>query len=196
MNKMAKGALAIGVGAALLLGGGTLATWNATANASAGTITAGELAMSTSVAGAWTSSASGVILPTAVAAYRAVPGEVLTYSQTLKINLNGDNITAKLEATGAVAAKAFGDEANVRIEYNTTAADESKWVSAATGVTATPLALAKGEHTVRARIVVDFVNITTGAGNTTASMKQSANLSGVGFKLTQNAPTTQGPVAP
>ena len=92
MNKMAKGALAIGVGAALLLGGGgTLATWNDASAKDAGTIAAGELKMDATAAGIWTNSFGETVQ---LDSYKVVPGETLTYSQNLDINLVGDKIKA------------------------------------------------------------------------------------------------------
>ncbi len=195
MNKMAKGALATGVGVALLLGGGgTLATWNASQAANAGTIASGELKM-TAGTGNWASNMTAG--PITVASYKMVPGEKLTYSQDLAVTLIGDRITANLKTTDAVA-KAFGSEANITIEYSTN--NGTSWTPAASGVTAIPLQLNAGTHTVKARMVVDFANLT--AGNATASMGQQTALSTVGFKLEQNVPTattaTQAPapVAP
>ena len=99
MNKMAKGAMAIGVGAALLLGGGgTLAVWNQTQVANAGQIAAGDLQLTTQP-GVWTNAYGTVVDldPTnAVADYKVVPGDVLTYSQTMDVKLTGDLMKAKL----------------------------------------------------------------------------------------------------
>ena len=201
MNKMAKGALAIGVGAALLLGGGgTLATWNAAQASNAGTIAAGELKM-TAATGTWASNLTAG--PIRVADYKMVPGEKLTYSQDLTVTLVGDRITANLKTTDAIA-KAFENEANITLEYSTN--NGTSWTPAATGVTAIPLQLSAGVQTVKARMVVDFANLTTPANptgvNAAASMKQEQALSTVGFKLEQNVPTattaTQAPkpVAP
>ena len=99
MNKMAKGALAIGVGAALLLGGGgTLAVWNQTQSANAGQIAAGDLEL-TPQAGVWTN-AYGTVVDldpnNTVADYKVVPGDVLTYTQTMNVKLVGDLMKAKL----------------------------------------------------------------------------------------------------
>ncbi|MDK1360207.1 alternate-type signal peptide domain-containing protein [Arthrobacter sp. zg-Y1219] len=181
---MAKGALAIGLGSALLLGGGgTLAVWNASATATeAGQIASGDLKM-TAGAGTWSSNMTAGTI-TRIADYKMVPGEKLTYSQPLNIILVGDRITADLTTTNAIA-DAFNNEATVKIEYNTTADDDAKWV---TPSTAAPLTLTPGTQTVRARIVVDFANLA--AGNAQGSTMQTKALSGVGFKLTQNAPTT------
>lgn len=93
MNKMAKGALATGVGVALLLGGGgTLATWNASADATAGSIVAGELNL-VSTTGTWTN-AAGVQID--LQNYKIVPGETIKYSQPLEIKLDGPELKATL----------------------------------------------------------------------------------------------------
>ena len=190
MNKMAKGALAIGVGAALLLGGGgTLATWNATQNSSAGSIASGELKLEAGT-GTWTSNMTAGTIR--AADYKMVPGEKLSYTQDLTATLVGDRITANLTATGAVA-KAFGNEANVTMEYFA----NGSWTPAASGATAIKLELPAGTHTIKARINVDFTNM---APNTVSSMMQTDALTGVGFKLEQNVPVTtaatQAPLAP
>ena len=99
MNKMAKGALATGVGVALLLGGGgTLAVWNQTQAANAGQIAAGDLELTTQ-AGVWTNAYGNVVdLDPAnqVPDYKVVPGDVLTYTQTMDVKLVGDLMQAKL----------------------------------------------------------------------------------------------------
>ncbi|MER2137742.1 MAG: alternate-type signal peptide domain-containing protein [Arthrobacter sp.] len=181
MNKMAKGALATGVGVALLLGGGgTLAVWNQTANASAGTIASGDLKLAAGT-GTWTSNMTQGTVN--VSSYKMVPGEKLTYAQDLTVTLDGDRINANLTVNDAVA-KAFNNEANITMEYST---NGTTWVPATSGTTAVPLNLGKGTHTVKARIIVDFANIQ--AGNAQASTKQTQALTNVAFKLEQVAPT-------
>ncbi|MCC3295319.1 alternate-type signal peptide domain-containing protein [Arthrobacter sp. zg-Y411] len=94
MNKMAKGAMAIGVGAAMLLGGGgTLARWNATEAANAGTIVTGNLDV-TAAKGVWTNT-KGVVIAN-INDYRVVPGEALTFTQTLDVDLQGAEMKATL----------------------------------------------------------------------------------------------------
>ncbi|WP_194266059.1 alternate-type signal peptide domain-containing protein [Arthrobacter yangruifuii] len=96
---MAKGALAIGIGSAMLLGGGgTLAVWNQTQAANAGQIQAGDLELTTQP-GVWTNAYGTVVDldPTnTVADYKVVPGDVLTYSQKMNVRLTGDLMQAKL----------------------------------------------------------------------------------------------------
>ncbi|WP_181032371.1 alternate-type signal peptide domain-containing protein [Arthrobacter sp. ZGTC212] len=96
---MAKGALAIGVGAALLLGGGgTLAIWNDSETTAGGSIVAGDLQLTQVVGGEgkWTNAAGTEIK---LADYRVVPGDVLTYTQKLNVKLTGDLMTARLTMT-------------------------------------------------------------------------------------------------
>lgn len=101
MNKMAKGALATSVGVALLLGGGgTLAVWNVSQTANAGTIVAGDLNL-VAGKGTWTNAKGAKIDP---AVYKVVPGDVLTYTQELDVTLVGDLMEAKLTLTGASSA--------------------------------------------------------------------------------------------
>lgn len=98
MNKMIKGAAFAGVGVALLLGGGgTLAVWNATDDAKAETIYAGDLDL-VAPKGTWSSSKGGAI--TDIANYRVVPGETLTYAQNLTLKLEGDQMEANLAVSG------------------------------------------------------------------------------------------------
>ncbi|MBO0908172.1 alternate-type signal peptide domain-containing protein [Arthrobacter sunyaminii] len=96
---MAKGALAIGVGAALLLGGGgTLAVWNQTQAANAGQIQAGDLELTTQP-GVWKNAYGTVVdlVPNnGIEDYKVVPGDVLTYSQEMNVKLTGDLMQAKL----------------------------------------------------------------------------------------------------
>lgn len=110
MNKMAKGALATGVGVALLLGGGgTLAVWNDTAAANAGKIVAGDLKLQTKP-GVWTNAKGSIVDldPTNnVADYVIVPGDVLTYKQSLDVTLVGDLMQANLTLNTAEVLSNF-----------------------------------------------------------------------------------------
>lgn len=118
MNKMAKGALATGVGVALLLGGGgTLAIWNDTANATTGSIVAGNLDL-TSGAAVW-KKADGTVIPD-ISSYKVVPGEVLKFEQPLTIKLTGDQLKATLAPEFAGTSNGFFSQLNYN--YNITQA--------------------------------------------------------------------------
>ncbi|GAA2241352.1 hypothetical protein GCM10010401_12640 [Rarobacter faecitabidus] len=111
MNKITKGAIAGGIGVALLLGGaGTLAYWNdQAAIGSNATITAGTLTVqqAASPAPAWTVSNGTVTnaVVSNIASFRAVPGDVLRYTATYTITGTGDNLRATAGlGNGAIAA--------------------------------------------------------------------------------------------
>ncbi|MCC3292061.1 MULTISPECIES: alternate-type signal peptide domain-containing protein [unclassified Arthrobacter] len=90
---MAKGALAIGIGSAMLLGGGgTLAVWNDSEKANAGTIVSGDLDV-TAAAGKWTNKAGTEI---DITKYKVVPGDELTFTQDVSLQLDGDQMKATL----------------------------------------------------------------------------------------------------
>ncbi len=106
MKKLTKAAIAGAAGIALLLGGaGSLAFWNASANVAGGTITAGELTITAAnpeVPGTWTVS-NGTIVNGAIAditSFRAVPGDVLTYTKDFAITAVGNNLKASVGITG------------------------------------------------------------------------------------------------
>lgn len=115
MKSMTKGALAIGIGAAMLLGGGgTLATWNAAADVAPGTITAGDLNLGTTKTGTWSTAAGA---PIDIATYRAVPGDVLVFTQDINVTLTGDQLKAKLEMSNAAAVNKFTGSAMPTVTY-------------------------------------------------------------------------------
>lgn len=86
MNKLTKGALATGIGTALLLGGGsTLALWNDSAAVGASQdIESGVLTLDTS-AGAWTTSPA-----------LWVPGDSFSYTADVSIVAKGENLSSEL----------------------------------------------------------------------------------------------------
>lgn len=103
------GAAAGALGVALLAGGGgTFAAWSDTATVAPGTVTAGTLAVEIDGGGTW-AGADGTI--TDIAAYRIVPGDVLTYTLPVGVEVEGDHLEAQLSAeigTGADALTGFG----------------------------------------------------------------------------------------
>lgn len=99
MNKMTKGAIATGIGVALLLGGGgTLALWSDSEGSDAGTIAAGNLDLQTSVEGTWYSDLAGTTVN--ISSHKIIPGETLTYSQELTLALAGNELEATVGITG------------------------------------------------------------------------------------------------
>jgi alternate signal-mediated exported protein len=101
MNRFAKGAIAGAAGIVLLLSGaGTFALWNGTASAAAGSIQSGTMTIVTDAAkGTWSVAHGTTGTPTAVpdiTTFRAVPGDVLTFTQVVDITASGDNLSAVL----------------------------------------------------------------------------------------------------
>ncbi|MET4059055.1 alternate signal-mediated exported protein [Arthrobacter sp. UYP6] len=183
MNKMAKGALAIGVGAALLLGGGgTLATWNQSQASNAGVIASGDLNLE-AAAGTWSSNIVGGIQPAAIATYKMVPGEKLTFTQKVNVTLTGTNLSANLAVTGGkgtngATTEAF-KEANIAVSDVVLTKDGK-------AVTNPLKASVSG---IDATVTFDFLGSTTGRDSTNAKY----NLGAVGYSLIQNAPTVTTP---
>lgn len=102
MNKTTKGAVAAAASAALLLGGaGTLAYWSTTGTVTGGSFTTGALELDTAACdeAGWTVSNTieGVTdQPVDLAAFRAVPGDVLAKACDIDIIAEGDNLRAEL----------------------------------------------------------------------------------------------------
>ena len=98
MNKLVKGSIAGAAGIALLLGGaGTFALWNSNATLTAPSISSGQLALRANNNGVWKAADGTEITP---ATYRMIPGQTLTYTQTLTVNAVGNGIKANLTYSG------------------------------------------------------------------------------------------------
>jgi len=174
MNKMTKGALATGLGVALLVGGGgTLAVWNADATAGAGEIKSGDLNI-TAKAGVWTNGNDKV---TDLATYRVVPGDVLTFTQPVEVTLVGDLMKATLAVTDPNNASKFLQVSDVVLtkdgkEFTDTALEPSD----------------SGEYT--ATVTVELPDTVGGRDYATATH----DLGKIGFTLVQDAIDTPAEV--
>lgn len=169
MNKMTKGTLATGVGIALLLGGGgTLAVWNTAAEATGGSITNGNLALSAG-AGAWTNAKGTTIT---LGKYKAVPGDVLTFSQPVTVALDGDLMKANLTVTDKLASSA----SYLSVGPTT--------LTGATGAVTNEALTKDSSGAYTAKVSVTFKTETDGTTGTTAVN----DLGKIGFKLEQLAP--------
>jgi alternate signal-mediated exported protein len=180
MNKMAKGALAIGVGAALLLGGGgTLAVWNDSETAAAGQIVAGELSLAPAAdgAGKWTNAAG---TPVDLAKYKVVPGDVLTYTQKLDVKLAGDLMKAKLTMTSPTFTSNF-TSADVTVGMPALFKEDGK--------TALPPTLLPGDSGVV--IATAKFTFNDRISQAQSSINAKASFDAVTFKLDQLAPVTK-----
>ena len=167
MNKMTKGALATGLGVALLIGGGgTLAVWNDTAQANAGTIAAGDLRL-TADPGEW--SVKGQPGTIDINTYRIVPGKTLIFTQNVDVDLVGDAMKAKFEYNGIPSsANGFG---NTLKPGAVTVTQNGK------ALPAELTAANNGTVTVTGSVTFD--------ANLRDATNASLDLSGIGYKLTQ-----------
>ncbi len=177
MNKLVKGAIATGVGVIVLVGGGgTLATWNQAQSASMGSVVSGDLNLEINAAtdkGHWTNAVGSTIN---AATYKVVPGEVLTYTQDLKVTLAGDRMRARLGLTFGGTNNGFNLN-NVEI-YPTTLMKGGRDVNGAVLLPAD-----SGIVTASTRFAFK-----TGTG-----LRDSTNASGavdLGYKLVQDTPAS------
>lgn len=102
MKKVMKAAIAAGAAGALLLGGaGTMALWTANDEIDAGNVETGHLSLTTNADGVWADVTEGaattVFEPTTD---HLVPGDTVTYSQTVTISADGKNLKGQLGVTG------------------------------------------------------------------------------------------------
>lgn len=189
MNKFLTGAIATAAGVALLMGGaGTFAYWNSSATPAASTITAGNLAVADSGSAAVWKSGNTVINP---ATYKAVPGDVLTYTKTMNITATGDNLVATLGLTPGSIAGATSGAADVALANALT--QSAVLTATGTGITAVTgspntFTVAAGtagvSQAVTVTVTVTFPKGTAGQYNDAKT--GAVNLSGLAVTLTQN----------
>ena len=171
---MTKGAIVTAAGVLLLVGGGgTLAVWNVQQNANVGTIASGDLDLATEP-GVWT--VAGQADPIDISTYKIVPGDTLTYTQTVDITLDGDNLAANLTVVnpnGTNTGFANGT-------YTTSAVTLTKDGAAISN----PLDEDDDVTDATASVSFDFLESTGGVASTDATF----DFSGVAFRLEQIAP--------
>jgi len=201
MKKLTKAVIAAAAGGALLLGGaGTLATWNSSGTVStAGTIAAGNLNVGSATVVGWsvqhltagTYGSAVTLTPAQFTAFRAVPGDKLTYTATVPITATGNNLVATTSLSGGSITAATASAADVALASAlTTSATTTMSIPATTGVTGTgptytftPAgATINAVATVSATITYPLV-ATAGAEN--ASILGTVNLTNVGVTITQ-----------
>jgi len=147
MNKLVKGSIAGAAGIALLLGGaGTLAYWNDSATLSgAGTVTAGTLDLGTAADGVWTAT-NGSITTTDVDidGFLIVPGDTLTFTQTIPVSATGNNLRFEVGNNIVPAVQSFATVAqNVVVKDS-----ENAPVTTPT--------LGAGDYTIEVTVTVTF----------------------------------------
>lgn len=111
MKKMTKGALAAGVGAALLLGGaGTLAYWSDATSISGGSLETGRLALSDASCDAgWVYAEDNANAGEAVGLL--VPGDSIEKRCSFTIDAAGDSLTAELTTPTSTTVTVGGETA-------------------------------------------------------------------------------------
>ncbi|MBF4993000.1 alternate-type signal peptide domain-containing protein [Arthrobacter gandavensis] len=165
---MAKGALATGVGVALLLGGGgTLAIWNDTANANTGNIVAGNMDINAGTA-VWMKADGSVIEN--FASYRIVPGETLRFEQPVSISLTGDELKATLSPDYSKLSDGFRNQ----LTYSYSIVQDGKVLNPGTVLT---------EDNNGTATVTATVTFKSTAGN--ESMNYTQDLSSIKYVLQQ-----------
>lgn len=128
MNRLVSGAVAGAAGIALLLGGaGTFALWNDATTASAGVVASGTLSIATpSGDGTWTNTSAGGVtttIPTSrLSSHPLVPGDTLTFRQSVDVVADGQGLTALLgidtstmSFVGSALAAQLGDTLTLNI---------------------------------------------------------------------------------
>ncbi|MBP2374097.1 alternate-type signal peptide domain-containing protein [Paeniglutamicibacter psychrophenolicus] len=180
---MTKGALATGLGIALLIGGGsTLAVWNVEATAHAGTITSGNMTLKAGT-GTWENAAgTDVVLST----YKVVPGDKLTLTQPVEVTLEGDLMEAELtvDDVAGVATKIGGGKKAVdsflEIEKPELFKDGKEFPEPLTPAT-------DGKFTAKVTVTLPEETEKLDGANL------STNLSGITFRLVQQSISNQQP---
>jgi alternate signal-mediated exported protein len=174
MNKMTKGALATGLGVALLVGGGgTLAVWNANAGADAGTVKSGNLNI-TADPGVWTNAISKEGESIDISTYKMVPGDMLTFTQPVTVDLVGDLMQATLTLTDPNDISAHLEVSDITLtdkngkEFTETALDPAD----------------SGKYT--AKVTVELPDTVEGRDY----VNETHQLETIGFTLTQDATDT------
>lgn len=164
MNKLVKGSVAAAAGIALLMGGaGSLALWNDSVTVNAGTVTSGTLDVSTGVAGSWSPSIAKI-----------VPGDTVTYTQTLNLSATGDNLKATVTS----------NIASITNNITGSTATSTFVVKDASNAVVTPASgvyTLNGLYTVEVTITVAFSSSTAGLVGQNATL----NLSTLAVTVTQ-----------
>jgi alternate signal-mediated exported protein len=196
MNRFAKGAIAGAAGILLLLSGaGTFALWNGTASAAAGSVKSGTMTIATdSAAGSWSVvHGTGTSTPIAdISTFRAVPGDVLTFTQKVDITASGDNLSAiltvdpatiKAADAASTADTALAAALKKGLTFAVTTSPLPTGITAGTGTAANTYTVSgsTGTQVLTVAVQLPFDSTTTG----TVAQGGTVNLSTLGFTLAQ-----------
>jgi alternate signal-mediated exported protein len=188
MKKIVKASIATTAGVILLLGGaGTFATWNSSANAQGASIVSGNLVVAASqAAGTWTANGS----PITISDYTVAPGDVLTYTKTMKVGAEGDSLSATLALSDSSIAPADpAKPADVALGSYLT--DSAVLTASGTGITGTGptftvtpgAGVVSQDVTVTVTIAFPYGDV---VGSNNAAMNGAVTLSALTVSLTQN----------
>lgn len=180
MKKVMKAAIAAGAASALLLGGaGTYALWNGEGDINAGTVTTGHLTLDATAAGVW-ADASGDAANANFdpASDRLVPGDIVTFKQSVTISAVGKNLKGALDVgTLDAVPAALAGQVSVELDADATAAgltEAGNVISFA----------APGEYVIPVTITVTFVPGTEGS-TLPGTMNQDLDLGALSLNLNQ-----------
>lgn len=178
MNKFVKGSVAAGAGLVLLLGGaGSLAYWNTSTDLGASAINAGTLDISSST-GAWSSTIA-----------EWVPGDASTYSTTLTVTAEGDNIegTIVLDSDSIAITPAAVDQFAIVLDEGAAATKPAGSTLVFDDATQTFTFDGPGVYTIPVQLDVDFAF--DAAAEQNDSKNATVNFAGVSFIATQTDAT-------
>ncbi|TFD85985.1 alternate-type signal peptide domain-containing protein [Cryobacterium serini] len=194
MNKLTKGAIAGAAGLTLLLGGGTtFALWNSSADVAGGAISAGTLTIASVKNGSW--HVNGAAESIDLAQFRAVPSDVLVYTETMTIAAAGDNLTATLAMSAAsITADVTGDAADEALAryLKATAVLTAVGTGISPGGAPYTITGAAGTQTVDVTVTISFPSFVPDSANRSsadeqASMGGAVDLAGLSITLDQKA---------
>ncbi|WP_245548572.1 alternate-type signal peptide domain-containing protein [Gordonia namibiensis] len=175
MNRKTKGAIAVGAGAILLLGGmGSYALWSDAEDVAGADITAGAFGLACPN-GAWTD-VSGDVPVTAVTPGTTlmVPGDIWEYNVTCTVTATGKNMRAQLSVTDLGTDSTLPPTSRVDIE---TEVDNAAYTNA-------PIVVSGGQ-VLPVKVTVAFDPATTGTDFTNGQI----NVSGMQIMLNQVRPS-------
>jgi len=192
MNKLVKASIAGAAGIALLLGGaGTFALWNDSVGSVSASINTGDLDIELDGTAAWTDASAtttGNVTTFDPATQKIVPGDVVKYTQKVRVNTVGKNIKAQLSYTAGSIVIPTLVQPNVTVGL-TAANVTGGTVVAVSGTpnTYTVTPTAQGTPVVFDVVITVTFNSLT-ANQTNTNVTDAVKLTNAAFTLTQVRP--------
>jgi len=199
MRKTTKGAIAVGAGVALLLGGaGTMAAWSTQLGVTNQSVASGDLNLTNTGTATWlwgtATNATTCNVGTAAfvpASSKIVPGDCVVYTQPIKVDAIGDNLKSTITVTGTPTFGTVG-ELSSKLNVSTVATFTpvaGQVTSVAGGAWNFDSTVATNKTisaTGTAKVTIIFDPATTGR----VGAAQSTTITGIGLLLAQTAPTS------